>query len=155
MRELHQSGLDGRVSARKRAAATREELETFHTPAYVDLVRERSASGHGYLDAGDTPAWRGVYEAASNVVGATLNAVDAVMAGQARRAFIPIAGLHHASRGHAAGFCVFNDCGVAIEMLRRKHGLRRVAYVDIDAHHGDGVFYAFEDRSGSAVRRHA
>ena len=67
------------------------------------------------------------------------------MAGSARRAFIPIAGLHHASRGHAAGFCVFNDCGVAIEMLRRRHGLQRVAYVDIDAHHGDGVFYAFED----------
>ena len=67
------------------------------------------------------------------------------MAGTARRAFIPIAGLHHAAREHAAGFCVFNDCGVAIEMLRRKHGLKRIAYVDIDAHHGDGVFYAFED----------
>ena len=61
-----------------------------------------------------------------------------------RRAFIAIGGLHHASRAHAAGFCVFNDCGVAIEMLRRRHGLRRIAYVDIDAHHGDGVFYAFE-----------
>jgi acetoin utilization protein AcuC len=145
MRELHQSGLDGRVLRGSARAATREELEAFHTPAYVELVRERSATGHGYLDAGDTPAWRGLYEAASNVVGATLNAVDAVMAGKARRAFIPIAGLHHASRGHAAGFCVFNDCGVAIEMLRRRHNVRRVAYVDIDAHHGDGVYYAFED----------
>jgi acetoin utilization protein AcuC len=145
MRELHQSGLDGRVMRGSARPATKEELESFHTRAYVDLVRERSASGHGYLDAGDTPAWRGIYEAASNVVGATLNAVDAVMAGKARRAFIPIAGLHHASRGHAAGFCVFNDCGVAIEMLRRRHNVRRVAYVDIDAHHGDGVYYAFED----------
>jgi len=145
MRELHQCGLDGRVRRGVARAASREELEWFHTPAYVDLVRERSATGHGYLDAGDTPAWRGVYEAASNVVGATLNAVDAVLSGNARRAFIPIAGLHHASRGHAAGFCVFNDCGVAIEMLRRRHGVKRVAYVDIDAHHGDGVFYAFED----------
>ena len=145
MRELHQSGLDGRVLRGSARAATKEELEAFHTPAYVELVRERSATGHGYLDAGDTPAWRGLYEAASNVVGATLNAVDAVMAGKARRAFIPIAGLHHASRGHAAGFCVFNDCGVAIEMLRRRHNVRRVAYVDIDAHHGDGVYYAFED----------
>ena len=145
MRELHQCGLDGRVQRGVARAASREELEWFHTPAYVDLVRERSASGFGYLDAGDTPAWRGVYEAASNVVGATLNAVDAVLSGTARRAFIPIAGLHHASRGHAAGFCVFNDCGVAIEMLRRRHGMKRVAYVDIDAHHGDGVFYAFED----------
>jgi acetoin utilization protein AcuC len=145
MRELHRCGLDGRVQHGNPRTASREELEFFHTPAYVDLVRERSASGNGYLDAGDTPAWRGLYEAASSVVGGTLNAVDAVMSGAAARAFIPIAGLHHASRGHAAGFCVFNDCGVAIEMLRRKHGLRRIAYVDIDAHHGDGVFYAFED----------
>jgi acetoin utilization protein AcuC len=61
-----------------------------------------------------------------------------------RRAFIGIGGLHHASRAHAAGFCVFNDCGVAIEILRRRHGLTRIAYVDIDAHHGDGVFYAYE-----------
>src|SRR6185312_12726014 len=50
-----------------------------------------------------------------------------------------------AARDHAAGFCVFNDCGVAIELLRKNSGLERIAYVDIDAHHGDGVFYAFED----------
>jgi acetoin utilization protein AcuC len=59
--------------------------------------------------------------------------------------FVPIAGLHHARRDGAAGFCVFNDIGVLIEALRRRHGIRRVAYVDIDAHHGDGVFYGFED----------
>jgi len=144
MRELHEAGLDGRVKRGSPRLATREELELFHTPAYVDLVRDRSSTGHGYLDAGDTPAWKGVFEAASHVVGATLNAVDAVMSGAARRAFIPIAGLHHAARDHAAGFCVFNDCGIAIEVLRKKHGLKRIAYVDIDAHHGDGVFYGFE-----------
>jgi acetoin utilization protein AcuC len=144
MRELHRAGLDGRVQRASPRLATREELESFHTPAYLDLVRDRSATGHGYLDAGDTPAWKGVYEAASYVVGATLVAVEAVMEGRAKRAFIPIAGLHHASRGHAAGFCVFNDCGVAIETLRHRFGVRRVAYVDIDAHHGDGVFYGFE-----------
>jgi acetoin utilization protein AcuC len=85
-----------------------------------------------------------VYEAAADVVGATLLAAEEIMAGRVRRAFIPIAGLHHASRTSAAGFCVFNDCGVAVEMLRRNHGLKRIAYVDIDAHHGDGVFYGFE-----------
>jgi acetoin utilization protein AcuC len=67
------------------------------------------------------------------------------MAGTARRAFIPIAGLHHASRAGAAGFCAFNDCGIAIETLRQRYGIKRVAYVDIDAHHGDGVFYGFVD----------
>ena len=70
------------------------------------------------------------------------------MGGQARRAFVPIGGLHHAARDHAAGFCVFNDCGVVIELMRSRHGLRRIAYVDIDAHHGDGVFYAFEADPG-------
>jgi acetoin utilization protein AcuC len=114
-------------------------------PGYVDLVHERSATGEGYLDAGDTPAWPGVYEAAAGVVGAALVAVEAIMSGQARRGFVPIAGLHHASRGHAAGFCVFNDCGVVVEALKRLHGLTRIGYVDIDAHHGDGVYYSFED----------
>ncbi|HEX2494767.1 MAG TPA: hypothetical protein VHK24_13420 [Steroidobacter sp.] len=145
MRELHARGLDGRVRRGSPRLATREELEAFHTPHYIELVQERSASGDGFLDAGDTPAWRGVFEAASHVVGATLEAVEAVMDGRARRAFVPIAGLHHAAPDHAAGFCVFNDCGVAIEMLRRRHRVRRIAYVDIDAHHGDGVFYAYED----------
>jgi acetoin utilization protein AcuC len=74
-----------------------------------------------------------------------LDALDRIITGEFRRAFVPIAGLHHARRDSAAGFCVFNDCGVAIETLRKKHGIRRVAYVDIDAHHGDGVFYGFEE----------
>jgi acetoin utilization protein AcuC len=125
--------------------ATVDELSLFHTPEYIDLVSRKSASGQGFLDGGDTPAFPGVFDIASDVVGATLAGVDAVMAGEAAQAFIPIAGLHHAGRGHAAGFCVFNDCGVAVEYLREKYGIRRVAYVDIDAHHGDGVFYGFEE----------
>lgn len=144
MRELHQSGLDGRVLRASPRDATREELESFHTAEYIDFVRERAAAGQGFLDGGDTPAKRGIFEAAISVVGATLVGLEAIMANRVKRAFIPIAGLHHAARDRAAGFCVFNDCGVAIEVLRRKHGLRTVAYVDIDAHHGDGVFYGFE-----------
>ena len=124
--------------------AERDELESFHRREYVDLVVRKSAEGRGYLDVGDTPASKGIFEASSLVVGGTLLAVEEIMGGRARRGFIPIAGLHHASRAHAAGFCVFNDCGIAIELLRKRHGLRRIAYVDIDAHHGDGVFYAFE-----------
>jgi acetoin utilization protein AcuC len=146
--EFSARGLDKRVRLMETRAATRTELESFHTPQYVDLVLDRSASGEGYLDAGDTPAWRGVYEAAADVVGATLLASNEIMEGRARRAFVPIAGLHHAARNSAAGFCVFNDCGVAVEMLRRNHGLKRIAYVDIDAHHGDGVYYGFESDPG-------
>ena len=127
------------------ARCTRQDLLLFHTSDYVDRVARLSIEGRGYLDQGDTPAFPGVFDAACDVVGSTLAAVDAVMAGAARRAFVPIAGLHHAARAAAAGFCVFNDVGIAIEHLRRRHGLARVAYVDIDAHHGDGVYYGFAD----------
>jgi len=137
-REFEARGLAARVRALQPCEASYEELLAFHTPAYVDFVRERSQSGQGYLDAGDTPAFRGVYEAAATVVGATLRAAEAIMTGAARRGFVPIAGLHHAARDRAAGFCVFNDCGVAIELLRRRHGLARVGYVDIDAHGAAG-----------------
>ena len=74
------------------------------------------------------------------------------MRGEADRAFVPIGGLHHATRDGAAGFCVFNDIGVLIEQLRQVAGLTRVAYVDIDAHHGDGVFYAFESEPAVIIR---
>jgi len=144
MTRLEQSPVAANLVRKSARQATRAELEYFHTPAYVDRVIELSARGSGLLDAGDTPAFPGVYEAAANVVGGTLEALAAIVAGPARRAFIPIGGLHHAARDVAAGFCVFNDCGVAIEAARRLYGIRRVAYVDIDAHHGDGVFYAFE-----------
>jgi acetoin utilization protein AcuC len=147
LREFEARALNERVQLIEPRTATYEELLSFHTPAYIDFVRERSTSGQGFLDAGDTPAFRGVYEAATYVVGATLNAVDAIMDGRCRRAFVPIAGLHHSGRDHAAGFCVFSDCGVAIELLRKRPGVKRVAYVDIDAHHGDGVYYAFEDEA--------
>lgn len=143
-REFEARGLDARTIVQEPTEATREELLAFHAPEYLDHVAQRSASGQGFLDSGDTPAYRGVYEAAATVVGASLKATDAIMRGAVRRAFVPIAGLHHAARDRAAGFCVFNDCGVVIEQLRHQYGLSRIAYVDIDAHHGDGIYYAFE-----------
>ncbi|MBV9343483.1 MAG: acetoin utilization protein AcuC [Gammaproteobacteria bacterium] len=144
VREFSARGLDKRVQLLEPRVASEQELRSFHTEKYLEFVRERSELGNGYLDGGDTPAFRGVYEAAAGVVGATLTAMENVLAGTVRHAFVPIGGLHHAGRGHAAGFCVFNDCGIAIELLKRA-GLERIAYVDIDAHHGDGVFYAFAD----------
>lgn len=144
-RELEKLALGDKISYARPRSASVDELALFHTAEYIDLVSRKSVDGIGYLDGGDTPAFRGVFEAASEVVGTTLAAVDAVMNGDTRRAFVPIAGLHHAARDSAAGFCVFNDCAVAIEHLRQKHGLGRIAYIDIDAHHGDGVFYGFED----------
>jgi acetoin utilization protein AcuC len=143
--ELAAAGVDDGIEYAHPATATVDDLLLFHTAEYIDEVSRKSVEGRGFLDAGDTPALPGIFEAASTVVGTTMAAVDAVMQGAAKRAFVPIGGLHHAGRDCAAGFCVFNDCGVAAEYLRKKHGVLRVAYVDIDAHHGDGMFYGFVD----------
>ena len=145
LNEMQQSECWDRLDVQPARQASREELEYFHTPRYIDRVIELSRSGEGYLDRGDTPAFEGVYERAAFVVGGTLNALAKIIEESVPRAFIPIAGLHHAARDSAAGFCVFNDCSVAIEAARRVYGIERVGYVDIDAHHGDGVFYGFED----------
>ena len=143
--ELSKSGLDAFIDYGHPRPALVDELALFHTAEYIDKVSRLSTAGKGWLDDGDTPAVAGIYDAASAVVGAVLCAVDEVMHDNYKRAFIPIAGLHHAARDRAAGFCVFNDCGIAVEYLRKEFGLRRIAYVDIDAHHGDGVYYGFED----------
>lgn len=145
LRAFEQRALGPRVTVLDPPAASDAELQLFHSGAHVEFVRRSSEHGTGVLDSGDTPNYRGVYETAAAVVGASLRAAEWIMAGVRRRAFVPIGGLHHAARDRAAGFCVFNDCGVVIEALRRRHGLRTIAYVDIDAHHGDGVYYAFED----------
>jgi acetoin utilization protein AcuC len=145
MAEFERSPSAAQVRRLAPVAASDEALELFHVKDYIDYVRARSAVGTGLLDAGDTPAFPGVFEAAATVVGSTLELLEKIMDGEAKRGFIPIGGLHHARRNGAAGFCVFNDCGVAIEQAKRRYGLKRIAYVDIDAHHGDGVYYGFED----------
>ena len=137
-------GLDRQVFVCEPVLAEERDLLLFHTADYVEQVKAQSRTGSGFLDYGDTPAFRGMFEATSYVVGSVLDAIERLLQGNCRRAFVPIAGLHHGRADSGAGFCVFNDCGVAIQALRTRHGIRRVAYVDIDAHHADGVFYAFE-----------
>ena len=97
--------------------------------------------GHGFSEQGDNPVYPAMYEAALLSTGASVQAAELVADGVASAAFAPAGGLHHAMRGWASGFCIFNDPVVAINVLR-KRGLR-VVYVDIDAHHGDGVQAAF------------
>jgi len=123
--------------------ASDEEVEMFHEKEHVEFVRKASSMG-GYLDVGDTPAFNGVFEAAEVVVGSTLSLVDKVLKGKIEHGFSPVGGLHHARPDRSAGFCVFNDIGVAIEVLRST-GVKRILYVDIDVHHGDGVFYPYEN----------
>jgi acetoin utilization protein AcuC len=125
-------------------AASAEEIGRFHDEAHVERVHQLSDRGYGLIDHGDTPAFSGVYEASAHVVGAALDGLHRIMAGEVLRTFQPIGGLHHAARERAAGFCVFNDCGVVIDTLRSQYGVQRVAYVDIDVHHGDGLYYPYE-----------
>lgn len=144
--EVRRRGLDRRVRHLPPGGpAPREVLERFHTAAHVQRVAGAEAAGLEFLDQGDTPVFPGVFEASAVVVGSALDALAQVMSGEVTCTFQPIGGLHHAGRGHAAGFCVFNDLGVLIETLRSRHGVRRVGYVDIDVHHGDGIFDAFEE----------
>lgn len=143
-----EQGLDHRVRTCQPREAQQDVIERFHTREYVERVKMLSDVGEGYLDSGDTPVVPGIYTAASYVVGSCVDAMTRIMEETCHRAFVPIAGLHHARRDTAAGFCVFNDCGVVIESLRRQYSLKRIAYVDIDAHHGDGVFYSFEEDPG-------
>ena len=123
--------------------ASRKELLLFHEDQYVNLVQRYSEKGSGVLDMGDTPAFKGCYEATSLVVGASLIGCDMIMTGKASHAFNPSGGLHHAHPERASGFCIFNDPAVAIAYLKSKYQLKRILYLDIDAHHGDGVMYGY------------
>ncbi len=143
--EFTKRGLQHRVQVNPPKQADQADIALFHTTNYIAKVKTMSQTGMGYLDGGDTPCFPDAYQTTAYVVGSVLDAIEQIIQGNAKRAFVPIAGLHHARRDSAAGFCIFNDCGIAIEALRAKHGIQRIAYVDIDAHHGDGVFYAFED----------
>ncbi len=142
------SGLDKKVEIASPVSASKEELEFFHTQSYIEKLIKLSATGSGTLDCGDTPAYPGIYESAAIVAGCVLDGARRIISGDTNRVFVPIAGLHHARRDTAAGFCAVNDIGILIEALRKSHDIQRIAYVDIDAHHGDGVFYEYENDPG-------
>jgi acetoin utilization protein AcuC len=141
---------DGRLPSTPRwirevTPASDLELERFHTPAYVARVRTAGEQGRGeLLDLGDTPSFPGCFEAAARVVGGTLAGLEAIATDASPRAFQPSGGLHHAAPGSASGFCIFNDVAVAIRAALAGR-FRRVAYLDIDVHQGDGVMYGFYD----------
>jgi acetoin utilization protein AcuC len=103
------------------------------------------AGGPGYgLDTPDNPVFPGMHEASALVVGATVAAAEEVWSGRARRAVNIAGGLHHAMPDRASGFCVYNDPAAAIARLLDR-GAERIAYVDVDVHHGDGVQEIFYD----------
>ena len=129
-------------------SASRDEILLFHEDDYLRLVEQLSKKGSGLLDAGDTPAFKGCYEATSLVVGASIVGADMVMNGTLTHSFNPSGGLHHAHPERASGFCIFNDPAIVITYLKSKYNIKRLLYLDIDAHHGDGVMYGYYDDPG-------
>ena len=131
-------------------SATRQELLTFHHEAYLDVLEK---APQGFLDiqglymglgTPDTPIFRGLYEYAALAVGATLTGAKLLLNGEADIAFNPSGGFHHAHASYASGFCYMNDVVIACEHLSAAG--KRVFFLDIDAHHCDGVQDAFYDR---------
>ncbi len=123
------------------------ELQRVHVPSYLTAVKSAPevpfGIGHG-LGTADNPIFYGMHEASALVCGGTLAAAREIAEGRVDRAVSIAGGLHHAMADRAAGFCVYNDCAIAISWLL-DHGLERIAYVDVDVHHGDGVQAAFYD----------
>jgi acetoin utilization protein AcuC len=146
---IHAYGLDERstVATLGCAAADDPTLELIHTPAFIDATRRagRGEAGDwarfGY-GPGDNPIFDWMHEAGAIVAGASVAAARAVWAEGCDHAFNAAGGLHHAMPDRASGFCVYNDPAIAIAWLLA-NGCERIAYVDVDVHHGDGVQFAF------------
>jgi acetoin utilization protein AcuC len=130
--------------------ATDEDLTTVHSLTYVRMIQKAGRSAAALSDllpygigTSDNPIFPDMHEACARVVGGVLAAGRLVMAGDADHAMCISGGLHHALRSSASGFCIYNDAGVAIARLKEDHPGIRIAYVDTDAHHGDGVQWMF------------
>ena len=129
--------------------ATLEELAAVHDLEYIAAVQRASQDPLDIdpvrgLGTPDDPAFAGMHEASARVAGATLMAARAVHTGRVQHAVNIAGGLHHAMPGAASGFCIYNDIGVAIAWLLAQ-GVQRIAYIDVDVHHGDGVQEMFYD----------
>jgi acetoin utilization protein AcuC len=129
--------------------ASNELVATVHDADYIDAVQRVGKDPHQVIeDRGlgtpDNPTFEGMHEASAHVVGATVEAARRVWSGERLHAANISGGLHHAMPEKASGFCVYNDVAVGIRWLL-DNGAGRVAYVDVDVHHGDGVEFIFYD----------
>jgi acetoin utilization protein AcuC len=119
-------------------------LRTVHTADYIDAVRRGEPNAAYGLGTSDNPAFAGMHEIAGRVAMATVEGARGVGSGEVDRACNISGGLHHAMPDHASGFCIYNDLAIAIRWLLDA-GCERIAYVDVDVHHGDGVQAIFYD----------
>lgn len=137
------------VSVAAPAVASDEELGAVHSPEFIAAVRRVSADPDSPdlsrgLGTEDDPAFAGMHEASARLAGGSLLAAESILSGVAVRAVNFGGGMHHAAREHASGFCIYNDAALAVQRLL-DGGVRRVAYIDVDAHHGDGTQSIFWD----------
>jgi len=140
-----QLGLLDLVEEIEPTLATREDLELFHAPEFIDAVIDSGTNNNVHpqygLGTADNPIFPLIHETGARYVGATLDSMRAIMDGNSNT-FCISGGLHHAHRNAASGFCIYNDIVIAINMLKKKKNYK-VLYFDFDAHHGDGVQNAF------------
>jgi len=123
-----------------------DRIATIHEPAFIEAVERAGLKGETDVSRGlgteDDPIFPGMHQASAHIVGASVEAARQVWEGESLHAANLMGGLHHAMPGRASGFCIYNDVAVAIRWLLEQ-GVERVAYVDVDVHHGDGVERAF------------
>jgi acetoin utilization protein AcuC len=145
-RELGVLDRDG-VRVERPKPADDDTLRLVHTDGYIDAVKAASGGervrGHG-LGTPDNPTFAGMHDASALVAGATVAAAEAVWSGRVKHAVNIAGGLHHAMPDRASGFCVYNDPAIAIARMLAL-GADRIAYVDVDVHHGDGVQAVFNN----------
>jgi len=143
MRGLH--GLERRLVRIPAREAAVEELHLCHTPEYVETVQREIAAGRRTLSTGDTDISPDSWRVALHAAGGALNAVDAVIGGEADAAFCAVRPPgHHATPVRGMGFCLFNNAALAARYAQRRHGLGKVLIADWDVHHGNGtqdIFY--------------
>ncbi|MDF2259778.1 acetoin utilization protein AcuC [Streptantibioticus ferralitis] len=142
-------GLTKRMPVVAAPAAGESTLRLVHRPDYIEAVRRASAdpaSANGDFGLGtpDDPAFAGMHEVSALIAGQSVGAAEAVWHGGVDHAVNFAGGLHHAMPGSASGFCIYNDAALAVARLLEL-GAERIAYVDVDVHHGDGVQTAFWD----------
>jgi len=142
---LGRSGLFQQLSSLAAPLAEPADFELVHAPRYVAALGDAARQAPVLLDGGDTVLSTGSWNAASRAVGGALAAVDRVLSGEWKNAFVAARPPgHHAEADRAMGFCLFNQVAIAARHLRTRRGLERVAILDFDVHHGNGTQHAFE-----------